>query len=74
MLSGLQGILCLIDDVLVFGRDQKEHNKRFEAVLRRIQSAGVTLNPSKCEFSKTQIKLLGHIMDKDKVRADPAKT
>ena len=49
-----------MDDVLVFSRDQEEHNKRLKAVLRRIQSTGVTLNPSKCEFSKTQIKFLGH--------------
>ena len=74
MLSGLQGVLCLMDDVLVFGHDQQQHDKRLEAVLSRIQSAGVTLNPSKCEFSKDQIKFLGHIVDKDGVRADPAKT
>ena len=73
MLSGLQGVLCLMDDVLVFGRDQEQHNKRLEAVLCRIQSTGVTLNPSKCEFSKSQIKFLDHIVDKDGVRADPAK-
>ena len=74
MLSGLQGVLCLMDDVLVFGRDQEEHDKRLEAVLRRVQSAGVTLNPSKCEFSKNQIKFLGHIVNQSGVQADPAKT
>jgi len=74
MLSGLQGVLCLMDDVLVFGHDQQQHDKRLEAVLSRIQSAGVTLNPSKCDFSKDQIKFLGHIVDKDGVRADPTKT
>ena len=63
-----------MDDVLVFGRDQEEHDKRLEAVLRRVQSAGVTLNPSKCEFSKNQIKFLGHIVNQNGVQADPAKT
>ena len=41
MLSGLQGVLCLMDDVLVFGHDQQQHDKRLEAVLSRIQSAGL---------------------------------
>ena len=45
MLRGLHGVLCLMDDVLVYGKDQEEHDKRLEAVLQRIQSAGVTLNP-----------------------------
>ena len=63
MLEGLQGVLCLMDDVLVYGWDQKDHE----------QSAGVTLNPDKCEFSKDQLKFLGHIINKDGVRADPAK-
>ena len=44
MLRGLQGVLCLMHDVLVYGQDQEEHDKRLEAVLQRIQSAGVTLN------------------------------
>ena len=74
MLSGLQGVLSLMDDMLVLGHDKHQHDKRLEAVLSRIQSAGVTLNLSKCEFSMDQIKFLGHIVDKDRVRADPAKT
>ena len=72
MLKGLQGVLCLMDDVLVYGRDQEDHDK-LEAVLQRIQSAGVTLDLDKCEFSKDQLKFLGHIINKDGVRADPAK-
>jgi len=68
---GLQGALYLMDDVLVFGRDQEQHKERFEAVLRRTQSAGITLNPSKCEFSKNQMKFLGHVVNKDGVRANP---
>ena len=73
MLEGLQGVLCLMDDVLVYGRDQEDHDRKLEAVLQRVQSAGVTLNPDKCEFSKDQLKFLGHIINKDGVRADPAK-
>ena len=45
-----------------------------EDLLERLQSAGVTLNESKCEFNKEQIKFLSHIIDGEGVRANPAKT
>ena len=52
MLGGLHEALYLMDDILISGQDQQEHGKRLEAVLQRIQSVGVMLNPDKCEFSK----------------------
>ena len=53
ILDGLDGVLCLIDDVLIWGKDQKEHDAHLEAALSRIKSAGATLNRAKCEFDKT---------------------
>ena len=43
------------------------------ATLRRIE-AGVTLNPKKCEFRKTSIKFLGHVISPEGIQADPDKT
>ena len=62
LLSDLKGVLCLMDDVLVYGKDQSEHDKRLKAVLKCIEAAGMTLNSDKCEVSKTQLKFLGHII------------
>jgi len=73
ILSGLNGVLCWMDDVLVFGGDQKEHDTRLKAVLGRLESAGVTLNPKKCEFSQDSLKFLGHIINKKGISADPEK-
>ncbi len=74
ILSGLEGVLCLIDDVLVFGKDKHEHDERLAAALTRIKEAGVTLNVSKCEFKKSKLNFLGHVIDADGIRADPDKT
>ena len=74
LLDGLPGVLCLMDDVLVFGRDRAEHDERLMAALRRIEAAGVTLNPQKCEFARTSLKFLGHIIDAQGIQADPDKT
>ena len=74
ILSGLPGVLCQMDDILIFGRNTAEHNQRVEAVLKCIQGAGVTLNKDKCEFGKSRLSFLGHIIDQDGIHADPAKT
>ena len=44
ILEGLPGVVCLISDILVYGTSQAQHDECLEAVLMRIQSAGVTLN------------------------------
>ena len=62
ILKDLPGVVCLIDDVLVYGGTEAEDDKHLQAVLKQIQSAGVTLNKEKCEFGKTTIKFLGHII------------
>ena len=51
IVDGLVGVLCLMDDILIFGKDQKEHDTRLTAALERIQAAGVILNKDKCELS-----------------------
>ncbi len=63
-----------MDDVLVFGCDQAEHDTRLTAVLHQVEPAGATLNPEKCEFSRKSLKFLGHIIDANGIRADPEKT
>jgi len=50
ILDGLAGILCLMDDILIFGKDQKEHDARLTATLERIQAAGVWTNVSSTKF------------------------
>lgn len=74
ILSGLNGVVCQMDDVLVFGKDQAEHDERLTAILKRIESAGTTLNPDKCEFGKTKLKFLDHLIDESGIHAEPDKT
>ncbi len=69
ILEGLNGVLCLIDDVVVFGRTQEEHDLRLHAVLERFRQAHVTVN-DKCVFNKHCIKFAGHIISGDGVSPD----
>ena len=74
ILERLEGVLCQMDDVLIFGRNDEEHDARLGAALKRIQDAGVTLNKEKCEFRKSELKFLGHIINQHGIRADAEKT
>ena len=74
ILSGLQGVVCHMDDVLIFGWDKTEHGNRLTAVLTTLQSAGVTLNKDKCLFGQDRLlTILGHVVDKNGISADPDK-
>ena len=53
ILKGLEGNLCHMDNVLIYGADKAEHDSRLRAVLERLQTAGVTLNAQKCIFNKS---------------------
>ena len=43
MLKALDGVLCLMDDMLVYGKIVSEHDERLDKVLQTIQKAGMTL-------------------------------
>lgn len=60
MLAGLPGTVCMMDDILVYGATQEEHDNHLRKVLQRLQDSGMTLNP---KFSCNRVKFLGHIVD-----------
>ena len=73
VLDNLPGVLCLMDDIIVFGKDEREHKPQLLATLQGLQTADVTLNQEKCQFGKSTLSFLGHIVSADGVSADPNK-
>ena len=73
-LEGLEGVICIMDDILVHGKTQKEHDERLEAVLTRLIRARITLNPEKGEFSRKQLKFAGHSLSAQVIGPHPDKT
>ena len=63
-----------MDDILVFAGNEAEHDTRLINVLKRIERAGVTLSPLKCDFKQSKVRFLGHIIDGDRIKVDPEKT
>ena len=73
ILSGLKGIVCLIDDILVCGKTQQEHDQNLTAALQHIQESDLTLNREKCVFNKRAIKFLSQVFDSNGIKPDPEK-
>ena len=73
ILEGLEGTICMMDDILVHGRDVKEHDERLLRVLQRIKSSGMTLNKKKCQFRVKELIFLGHKISGEGISPDPNK-
>ena len=68
-----KGTVVVMDDILVYGKDQEEHDKNLSAVLQTISDSGLKLNRDKCQFSKGELHYFGHIISRDGIRPDPSK-
>ena len=66
---------CIIyfDDVIVFFKTPEEHVIRLRAVFEKLQQAGLTLKPSKCELFRQELTYLGHVVSKDGIQTNPKK-
>ena len=73
ILAGIESAECQVDDIIVHGCDQVQHDERFDVVLKRLAEANVTSNLAKCEFSVTKVKVLRHVVPAEGISADPQK-
>ena len=75
VLSGLIGKICMlyIDDIVIYGKDERSHARNLQLVFDRLRKAGLKLKPSKCHFGATETKLLGYVVGKDGIKPDHEK-
>lgn len=73
MLNGLQSenISAYIDDVIIPSNSIDDSLRKLRLVFERFRYYGLTLSPKKCRFLQSQIKYLGHVVDKDSLRPIP---
>ncbi|XP_043865317.1 uncharacterized protein K02A2.6-like [Drosophila mojavensis] len=73
LLVGCSNALNYIDDVIVFGKNEEEHDKALKAVLKIFDAHNVVLNEQKCVYKTNKLKFLGHILSDHGIEADPEK-
>lgn len=62
-LAGIAGVSVLLDDILIAGANQSQHDDRLEEVLKRLLNVGLTLNIEKCSYSTDKVEFLGYVVD-----------
>jgi hypothetical protein len=74
-LSGLTWIECMVylDDIIIFGRNWKEHLDRLQHVMDRLREFKLVAKLSKCHFGAQSIKFLGHVVTAAGLGTDPDK-
>lgn len=66
---------CLnyIDDIIVYGKTESEHDECLRKALEVLENQNVLLNKKKCQFKAEQLEFLGHILTTSEIKADPRK-
>lgn len=73
MLEGIEGAFAIVDDILVAGRDQQQHDQILKQVIERATSYNLTLNMEKCRIRQKQVPYVGHLLTSDGLLPDPEK-
>ncbi|XP_048255270.1 uncharacterized protein K02A2.6-like [Haliotis rufescens] len=69
----IRGVDTSMDDMIIFGKDTREHNERLKAVLQQCRDSGLKLNREKCEVGITELTFLGDRISVDGLKPDPNK-
>ena len=70
---GLSYVFVYMDNIIIFSKDGENHEEQVREVLRRLTQANLRVNPTKCHFDQTTIRILGHIVSPDGIALDPEK-
>ena len=78
-LEGLQGVVVVADDILVYGKGinrqiaNKDHDNNLKALLERCVEKNIRLNKEKSIFRAEELPFLGHLVTNKGLKPDPAK-
>jgi hypothetical protein len=72
-LREIPGSMNISDDIIVYGKNQADHDASLTKVFQKLSDSNLTLNKSKCEFNKSSISFFGLVFSKDGVSPDPDK-
>ena len=68
-----ESVLVYLDDIIVFSKTVDEHIEHIAAVFKILAENGLKLKAKKCDFFKTKIDYLGHVVSSEGVAPDEKK-
>ncbi|KAK2711693.1 hypothetical protein QYM36_012711 [Artemia franciscana] len=72
--EGIRGFSVIVDDIIISGRTDEEHDSNVRSALIRAREKCVKLNLQKCVFKSDSIPYFGHIISEAGIHPDPRKT
>ena len=66
-------MVVYLDDILIFKKTWEEHLKHVKQTLDVLKREKLYVKLSKCEFGKTSLNYLGHIVGGGELKIDPSK-
>jgi hypothetical protein len=66
-------VVVFIDDILIFSKNEEEHDKHLHMVLQRLRENQLYAKLNKCEFWLKEVSFLGHIIFEGGISVDPSK-
>ena len=59
-----KGVFVFIDDIIIWSRTEEEHLELIDWVLSRLEAEGYYAHPGKCQFLKSEVNFLGHMVSR----------
>ena len=66
-------MLCISRWCYYFREIYQEHHVRLWEVFEKLRQFNLKIEPDKCEFFKTELNYLGHVVSSEGVKPDPGK-
>ena len=73
VLHDCSGTANISDDIIIFGPDTDEHDRRLEQVLVRLKEKGLTLNKEKCVFHMPKLTFMGLVLSQRGIAEEKVK-
>ncbi|XP_066945262.1 uncharacterized protein [Macrobrachium rosenbergii] len=71
--NGLEGVYAYLDDVVVCGNTQEEHDENLRRFMEAARRYNMILNEAKCVLSSHSIRILGYEISHNELRPDPSR-
>ena len=70
---GMQGVIGIADDMVIYGSNEEEHDTNLILFLETIRKNGLKLNKEKLQFKKSEVSFFGHTWSTEGLSPDPKK-